>query len=368
VKLLLSAALVALVAAFAEPAAAQQTCPQQSFLSYDGLVYASDRIPTTVALVPGESIGTVQLDEPTDETGCERERTEVEALRLGDLDPKLAMAVQGREGVAFIMGARCAGYEGDEERWRCLLQPLMFGDGHYTSSSYPATPAPQGSLELGEPLGGGEIGGEAVTVATIQGVDPTVAVAVEGRPSEAFIAAGACPYEAFSNDEATNDLLRCLRGPVWLTFDPVGARPGAEVNARADRALGAELGAVTVALVRLRVAADALPDDLSSAVAIGALSASGDGGAELPFTIPELEQGLYEAVVTCDACAAEYAGQTSFPAGSLVVFEKKGGSSARPFLLAVGALGFVVIPLAFIAWRRGWHRGRPVAKNGNPAA
>jgi hypothetical protein len=268
--------------------------------------------------------------------------------------------------VAFILGARCAGYD-EQERWRCLLEPLTFGQVRYTGSRYPSTPAPQGSLELGEPLGEGRIGGAVVTVTAIEGVDPVVAVGVDGRPSEAFVAADACPYEAFSNEEATNDLLRCLQGPVWLTFDPVGARPGDEVTARADRPLRPELAGATVALVRLSAVADALPEDLSSAVSVGTLSASGDGAAGLTFTIPELERGLYEAVVTCEGCAAEYAGQTSFPAGSLVVFEKRGGSSARPFLLAMGALGFVVLPLAFIAWRRGWHRGRPRTKDEDSA-
>jgi hypothetical protein len=353
-------AVVATLAATGPAAAQQQECPKRAFVEYDGLVYAGEQIPASVTLAPGEALGNGTLDRPTDETGCKRERVEAQVVRLGDLDPKVAVGVAGEAGTAFVLGARCAGFSGNEY-WDCLLAPLAFRGIGYTGTRYPAEPAPQGALELGDPLGEATLGDETVTVRAIEGVDPALAVAIEGRSSEAYLAPGVCPYEGLANDEAQNDLLRCLRGPVWLAFDPPGARVGESVTARADRSPGPELSGATVELVRLRQAADALPQDLSGAVSIGSLTPSADGRVTLQFAIPELEQGVYEAVVTCPECGEQYGGQTSFPGGSLLVLEarKSGSSSAQIVLLVVGALAIVLIFAAVIAWRRGWHRGRP---------
>jgi hypothetical protein len=345
----------------AGPAAAQQQeCPKRAFLEYDGLVYAGEQLPAAVRLPPGEALGSGTLDRPTDETGCKREQVEAQVLRLGDIDPKVAVGADGQTGTAFVLGARCAGFT-ESKYWDCLLSPLVFEDAEYTGTSFPAEPPPRGSLDLGDSLGEADLGGETVTVRAIEGVDPALAVAIEDDRSEAYLAPGVCPYEGFANDEAQNDLLRCLKGPVWLAFDPPGARVGDDVTARADRSLRSELSGATVELVRLRQAVDVLPQDLSGAVAVGSLTPSGDGGATLQFTIPELEQGVYEAVVTCPDCGPQYGGQTSFPAGSLLVLEaaQKGSSSARIVLLVVGGLAIVLVLFAIIAWRRGWHRGRP---------
>lgn len=356
-RLLLFALLaVASILACAGPASAQE-CPTATFLSHDHLVYASEPIPASASLAPGASLGEGTIDEPTDETGCKRQREDVSVVRLGDVDPAVAVGVEGRPGLIFVLGARCAGYEGDA-RTDCLLQPLVFRDVSYTRARYPAQPPPVGAVPAGEPLGSAELDGESVTVVSLEGIDPALAVGVEGRASEAFVAPGICPYERFSNEGRQDDLLRCLKGPVWLVFDPVGAKPGEEITARSDRPLRPELQGAEVSLVRLSEVADIVPEDRSEAVAIGTLTPDESGRVTLPFTVPELEEGLYEAVVGCEPCG-EALGATVFPSGSVVVFEGQKGSSARPVLLAGGGLMFAFLALAIVAWRRGWHRRQP---------
>ena len=69
-----------------------------------------------------------------------------------------------------------------------------------------------------------QLGDTAATAVAIDGVDPAVAIGIEGRPSEAYVAPGVCPYERFANEAVGDDLKRCLTGLVWLVFDPPGAR------------------------------------------------------------------------------------------------------------------------------------------------
>ncbi len=351
----LLAAAVALV--LGAEARAQQRCPTISFLGYAGVVYASEEIPASVSILPGDLLGEGTIDEPDSEDGCKRKRDEPNVLRAGDIDPAVAVAVEGRSGSLFVLGGRCSGYEG-QTRWDCLLRPLVFDGKGYTGEAYPATPAPRGTVRLGESLGTGELDGASASVVALEGVDPRVALGIEGRPNEAFLASGVCPYERFANTEPQDDLGRCLRAPLWLVFDPVGAKVGDTITARADRVLRAELEGAEVALVRLAVAADVLPADRSEAVPIGVVSIDGQGGATLPFGVPDVAEGLYEAVVTCAQCGPAFGGDTAFAAGSIVVFEKKGGGSGRPVLIGAGAVFLLLIPVAFIAWRRGWHRGR----------
>lgn len=351
----LLAAAVALV--LGAEARAQQRCPTISFLGYAGVVYASEEIPASVSIPPGDLLGEGTIDEPDSEDGCKRKRDEPNVLRAGDVDPAVAVAVEGRSGSLFVLGGRCSGYEG-QARWDCLLRPLVFDGARYTGEAYPATPAPRGTVRLGEPLGTGELDGASASVVALEGVDPGVAVGIEGRPNEAFLAPGVCPYERFANTEPHDDLGRCLRAPLWLVFDPVGASGGDTITARADRVLRPELEGAEVGLVQLGVAADVLPDDRSGAVPIGVISIDGQGGATLPFGVPDIEEGLYEAVVTCERCGPAFGGDTAFAAGSIVVFEKKGDGSARPVLIGAGAVFLLLLPVAFIAWRRGWHRGR----------
>src|SRR5262249_17797590 len=158
------------------------------------------------------------------------------------------------------------------------------------------------------------LAGRTVTVRRIAGVDPAVAVGVSGHPNEAFLAAATCPYEGFSNTASYDDLLRCLRSPVWFTFDPPGSRTGGKVVARGDPRPGARWRG----LCRLSLAAEVVPEGHVVPVRVGSVS----GGVS--FRVPNGPAGLYEAVVACPRCAP--AGKTLFPAGSLLVAEKRKGS------------------------------------------
>ncbi len=188
-----------------------------------------------------------------------------------------------------------------------------------------------------------------------------MAVGIEDRPGLAFVAAGVCPYERFANEEAFDDLRRCLEAPVWLVFDPLAASPGATVTASADRPLPSELAGASVALAALESPADQVPADLSGAMPVGSLEPGTDGRARLSIVLPEVEQGFYEAVVTCEPCGPAFGGRTIFPAGSVFVFgepESKGSGNSRIVGIVVGALFFALAALAIVAWRRGWHRGQ----------
>ncbi len=342
--------VAALVASLAATPAAAQRCPTKTFLSFENLVYAAERVPASVSIPPGRTLGDGTLDEPTDESGCKRGRESVTIVRASTIDPGTAVAVNGRPRTIFVLGARCAGY-GGRERFACLLEPLVFDGRQYTGTRYPAEPAPRSEVPFGDRVGETELGGAGVTVVALEGVDPSLAVGVRGRPAEAFLAPRVCPYERFENVSVRDDLLRCLRAPVWLAFDPPGADVGAEVLATSDRPLRPELAGATISLVRLREAADAVPRDRSGAVRIGEVR------PRLRLTVPDVPPGLYEAVVSCPRCAPAYGGATLFPAGSLLVFEEaEGSTSAR---IAFYALGIAVLVLALasvVVWRRGRRR------------
>src|SRR5207237_1307907 len=74
-----------------------------------------------------------------------------------------------------------------------------------------------------------------------------------------FLTAPTCPYEGFSNTPAYDDLLRCLRSPVWFTFDPPGGEAGGTVVARSDRHPGRAVAGASIGLVRLGIVADFVP-------------------------------------------------------------------------------------------------------------
>ncbi len=346
----LACALLVLVAALAlgSPAKAG-TCPTATFLGYGHVVYAAEPIPSSVSLAPGAALGKGVLDAPISEDGCKRKQEHVSVLRIGELDPSVAVAAEGAPASIFVLGSRCSGYPA-AERWTCLLQPLAFRGVSYTGARYPAG----GKLEPGATLGEARLGGRSVTAVELDGVDPAVAVGVDGRPGEAFVAPGVCPYERFAEDQALDNLRRCLQGPLWLVFDPPGAKAGKKIVARADRPVPTALAAAPVVLARLLVAADAVPADMTSAVPVGALAADGT----LAFTVPDVEKGLYEAVVTCKACAQSSGGRSTFPLGSVLVIGKKAGStSARVVSLAVGVLVLALGILSIVIWRKG-RRGR----------
>ncbi len=361
--LMASLLAVAAVLSFPAVAAAQQQqqqqprCPTRSFLSYGGLVYASEAIPASVTLGQGAELGAGTVDQPIGNDPCRRERVDVTVVRLGDLGPGVAAAVSGRPGVAFVLGARCSGYE-EDERWDCLLNPLSLGGVDYTGQRYPVAGA--APLETGEPLGDGQLAGDTVQVVALEGVDSSLAVGVEDRPGEAFVAPFVCPYERFDEKPALDDLRRCLTGPMWFTFDPPGARIGEPLVANGDRPLPAELAGASVALARLLIAGDVVPQTFSGGVPIGALRAGSDGRPVLRFDAPDVEPGLYEAVVVCDGCE----GRQPFPAGSVLIGPERGGGSSLPRILAI-VLGLLVLGFGIasvLIWRRRRSSRRPPSK------
>jgi hypothetical protein len=75
------------------------------------------------------------------------------------------------------------------------------------------------------------------------------------------------------------------------------------------------------------------------------------------ITVPDVTTGLYEAIVTCEACADQFDGTTVFAAGSLaIVGDSGGGSGPRVTGIVIGVLFFVLAVAAVFAWRRGWWR------------
>jgi hypothetical protein len=347
-RLLVLAVAVVAAHASAGSATAASKCPTQTFLSFDHLAYAATSLPATAGIEGGARLGPGIVDEPNEPSGCKRRRESLGVVRTAGIDPRVAVMVEGRRGTLFVLGARCAGYEG-AEKWQCLLHPLAFGGRLYTGTRYPERPGPQGQVPLGVPLGEAELDGRPVTVLRIDGVPASLAVGIKGRPSDAFLAPGVCPYEGFENTRAEDDLLRCLRSPVWFTFDPPGGRAGDPVTARSDRPLVAELAGATISLVRLPRVADFVPSDRSSAVRVGAPR------SEFRLTLPDVPPGLYEAVVSCPQCASNDAGKTRFPAGSILVTGKAKtsvGIQIITYLLGALVLASVVVAVAFFIRNR----------------
>jgi hypothetical protein len=332
----------------ASPGHSQQGCPSGSFLAFGNLVYASETIPGSVSLAVGAELGGGTVDKPTGTDPCRRDREDATVVRLGELDASVAVGVAGMEGVAFVLGSRCSGYE-KSERWRCLLEPLSFGGKLYTASRYPAGK----TLTHGDRLGPATLDDKDVHAVEIAGIDPEIAVAVEGRTGEAFVAPYVCPYERFAVDTVRDDLKRCLTGPTWLTFDPPGARVGEVIVATGDRPLPAELAGAPVALARLRIVADIVPRAFNGNPRIGTLTSGPDGRALLRFDAPEVAAGVYEAVVVCGRCE----GRRRFPAGSVLIGPKAEGSSGpRYVVIGAGLLIFALGITAVVVYRRNRRR------------
>ena len=352
--------IVAVVASFAtaSPAGAA-ACPTTVFLRYGYLIYASSPIPSSVSLAQGEILGTGEVDEaknattPNDNAKCERERNDVQVVRLGDVDPRVAVGVKGKPGLALVLGGRCTGFEGDAY-WSCLLDPLEFDGTTYTGVAYPAK-GTRGAVTLADELGTAKVGGETVTVKAIDGVDPSVAVGIEGHPNEAYLAPDVCPYERFSNTPAANDLARCLSAPVWLVFDPPGARVGTSITAYTDRPVAAPVTGSAIELVRSSIVADVVPQDRSGAVQVATVPA-GPAGTKIEFDIPNVDEGIYEAVVTCNNCAASF-GKTTFPSGSLVAFKKKSSNSLIITIIVVVLLVGLFVA-SIVMWKKGFRYRR----------
>ncbi len=79
--------------------------------------------------------------------------------------------------------------------------------------------------------------------------------------------------------------------------------------------------------------------------------------------MPDVAEGVYEAVVVCDGCASAFGGRTDFPAGSLVAFER-GSQLGKVIALVIVALFIVLAVASIVLWRRGYafkRRRRPAA-------
>jgi hypothetical protein len=361
-RIFLAAAAAAAVAGLGagHSAQADSTCPTATFLSFDHVAYISKAIPAGVEIPGGAGLGSGSLDQPASPDGCKRERVSVQVLTAGSLEPGVAVMVQGgRPRTLFVLGRRCGNLVG-QPYWDCLLRPLVFESRRYTGTSYPLRPSPRGKVPFGDSLGRAPLDGRMVTVRRIVGVDPSLAVGISGRPSDAFLVASVCPYEVFSNRPAFDDLLRCLRSPVWFTFDPPGGQVGETVVARSDRELGSQVAGANVSLVRLPIAADFVPKQSSAPAPIGRV------GSELTFDVPDVPAGLYEAVVSCPRCPEAAGSEALFPAGSILVAEKtKTSAGIRIVSYALTGATVVAAVIAFRFWRR---RRRPAPGSNSPGS
>ncbi len=123
-----------------------------------------------------------------------------------------------------MIGHRCGGFSG-AAYWNCLLSPLVFQGHQFTATSYPLTPAPRRTVALGPRDRHRPVPGPPGHGARTPGrADRRLAVGISGQPSTAFLSPRVCPYSGFSNNPQYDNLLRCLRSPVWYTFDPPATR------------------------------------------------------------------------------------------------------------------------------------------------
>ena len=314
------AALLVLLAAAAltggSPASAASSCPTQTYLQFDHIAYAAVSIPASVRVPAGSGLGDGTIDEPTSSNGCRRAQKSVQVLTAGSVSPPVAVLVAGRPQTIFVIGHRCAGFAGPAY-WGCLLRPLVYHGQQFTATSYPSQPAPRKTVPLGSSLGVADYHGQRGTVRRIEGVDPSLAVGISGHPSDAFLSPRTCPYAGFSNVPEYDDLLRCLRSPVWFTFDPPGSDVGGTVVARSDRPVSRAVAGAAISIVRLSVVADFVPPHTGRPAVVGHVS------EQVSLTVPNVPEGLYEAVVSCPACGTHAnAGRQLFPAGSFLVTTK----------------------------------------------
>ena len=356
-RLLTLLAVTAVALATAGPAEAQQEeCAGRGILLFRSAVYSEEPTPPDAAVQAGEPLAFGRigfLPGPEGTVNCDARSVQV--FEAAGLPPDLAVTVEGRGNFVFILGALCAGFE-DEERAACILRPLQFDDRLYTAARYPGGGEPR--FQTGAALGEGELEGEGVSAVALEGVDPAVAVGLEGQPDDAFVAEGACPYERFAAEQREDDLLRCLQGPLWFVYElerPPAATVGDLITARADRAVLPLLEGAGVSLVRLSIPADVVPRDTSGAVEVGTVDMGPEGEVDLPFTVPDVDEGVYEAIVTCDACAESFGGRTVFPTGSLAIVEA-GSGGPRVIGIVLGAVALALVVAAIVVWRRGWYR------------
>ena len=350
-------AVAAVLAALVLPGAARAgTCPDLTVLEYGSVVYLGEPLPADAGISQTGPLGDGFVDEPTPDDVCQRERTDVTVARLSGIDPRVAVGIEGRTRTIFVLGNKCVGFEG-AERWTCLREPLELDGRTYVATAYPSGPGrTSADLPLGEPIDGATVSGQPVEAVEIDGVDPSVAVGIADRPEQAYVALGTCLYERFERRPLFDDLRRCLEAPLWLTFDPPGAKPGERITARADRPVERP-AEFLVWLAQSTVPADVVPDDLSGQVALGELQAD-DSGATLTFQVPDVEPGRYETFVTCSGCQPT-------PAGSVLVVEGGGDSNIVTIItILIGVAFLAALGAAFFVWRRG-RAARSASGQGN---
>ena len=344
--LALIALLVTGALAAAAPASAASSCPPQTFLSFDHLAYEATAIPATVSVPPGSRLGSGTIDEPTNANGCRRAQRSVTVQAAGSIQPQVAVIVRGRPRALFVIGHRCAGFSGSAY-WDCLLRPLVFHGRQFTATSYPSASSPRKTVPLGAAIGRTSYHGHTVTVRRLQGVPDALAVGVSGQPSTAFLSPRTCPYSGFANNPQYDNLLRCLRAPVWFTFDPPGNEAGATVVGRSDRPVAAPVAGAPVSLVSLAVVADFVPANHGPLVPVGHVA------DQVNVHLPNVPAGLYEAVVSCPRCRAGAAGEPLYPAGSILVTAKpKSSPGIRVISYVLAGLVVVAAILAVRTYRR----------------
>ena len=148
---------------------------------------------------------------------------------------------------------------------------------------------------------------------------------------------------------AFDNLLRCLRSPVWFTFDPPGGEKGTTIVARSDRPPGPEVAGASIGLVRLSVVADLVPGHARVRVGVGRVAGT------VGFRVPDVPAGLYEAVVSCPRCGA----RSLFPSGSILVTAGPKTSAGIRILSYALTAAFVVAAIVAV---RAWRRGRRVRR------
>jgi hypothetical protein len=333
------------------PASAASSCPTQTYLRFNHLAYAAVSVPSSVRVPAGSGLGTGTIDEPTSSNGCRRAEKSVQVLTAGSVAAPVAVIVAGRPQTIFVIGQRCAAFAGPAY-WGCLLQPLVFDGQQFTATTYPSQPAPRKTVALGPSIGVAEYHGQKVTVRRIEGVDPALAVGISGHLSDAFLSPRTCPYSGFSNLPEYDDLLRCLRSPVWFTFDPPGSDVGGTVVARSDRPLSPAVAGAQISIVRLPVVADFVPPHSGHATVVGHVS------ERVSLSVPDVPQGLYEAVVSCPACGPHTnGGEPLYAAGSFLITAKP-KTSLGIRIVSYGLLAIFLVA-AFFAARTYRRRRQP---------
>jgi hypothetical protein len=162
-----------------------------ALVRFRGLPYVGTTL-RDVTLQRGRGLG--QVTAP----GCESPSTTAGAVALGGIDPAVAVALDDAPGVVYVLAGRCVGYSGGNVV-SCLQTPLDLGGRHFYATQ------PVDELQRGAAAGTGSLRGRSVDVLRLQGIAPTVAVAVAGRAGEIFLAPDVCPIAGLPQ------LVDCLR-------------------------------------------------------------------------------------------------------------------------------------------------------------